>query len=154
MRGARSLGEKGAITPAALEANHSPRSGDLGHPPYRAPGRIVVLDNAANIHKVCVHVKGVTLAGVRKSRFTPHYARLLERLRALRAERGVLQIELARKLGVPQQYVSRYESGETRMDVVQLWRYCRALGVSFTICCKSLDRDFSLLGEFQTKPRP
>jgi len=57
-------------------------------------------------------------------------------------------------LGVPQQYVSRYESGETRMDVVQLWRYCRALGVSFTACCKSLDRDFSLLGESQPKSRP
>lgn len=109
--------------------------------------------NAVKIHKVCVHVKDVTLAGVRKSRFTPHYARLLERLRALRTDRGVLQTELARKLGVPQQYVSRYESGETRMDIVQLWRYCRALGVSFTACCKSLDRDFVFLGESEPKSR-
>lgn len=91
---------------------------------------------------------------MRKSRFTPHYARLLERLRALRIDRGVLQTELARRLDVPQQYVSRYESGETRMDIVQLWRYCRALGVSFTACCKGLDRDFSLLGESQPKSRP
>ena len=109
--------------------------------------------NAVKIHKVCVHVKGVTFAHVRKSRFTPHYARLLERLKALRTDRGVLQVELARKLGVPQQYVSRYESGETRMDIVQLWRYCRALGVSFKTCCKILDRDFSLLGESPTNAR-
>jgi len=66
----------------------------------------------------------------------------------------MLQTELARKLGVPQQYVSRYESGETRIDIVQLWRYCRALGVNFTACCKSLDRDFSLIGESQPKYRP
>lgn len=110
--------------------------------------------NAVRIHKVCVHVKGVTLGGVRKSRFTPHYTSLLERLKALRTERGMLQIDLARKLGVPQQYISRYESGETRMDIVQLWRYCRALGVSFTAYCKSLDRDFTLLGEYQPKSRP
>ena len=97
---------------------------------------------------------GVTLGGVRKSRFTPQYAHLLERLRALRADRGLLQAELARKLGVPQQYISRYESGEARMDIVQLWRYCRALGVSFTANCKILDRDFSLLGESHPKSRP
>ena len=83
---------------------------------------------------------------VRKSRFTPHYERLLERLRAIRAERGIHQTDLAKRLGVPQQYVSRYETGETRMDVVQLWRYCRALGVSFPKLCKQLDREFAALG--------
>ena len=77
------------------------------------------------------------------SRFTPEYALLLERLKALRVKRGLLQIDLADRLGVPQQYVSRFETGETRMDVVQLWRYCQAVGVSFTTFCRRLDRDFT-----------
>lgn len=79
---------------------------------------------------------------MRRSRFTPEYERLLERLRAARSRSGVTQEELADRLGVPQQYVSRYENGETRMDVFQLWCYCRALRVSFTAFCRRLDGDF------------
>ena len=78
-----------------------------------------------------------------KSRFTPQYARLLERLRALRERKGMQQSDLAKRMGVPQQYISRYEIGETRMDIVQLWLYCRAVGTSFTALCRQLDKDFA-----------
>ncbi|MBI1825989.1 MAG: helix-turn-helix transcriptional regulator [Planctomycetes bacterium] len=54
-----------------------------------------------------------------------------------------MQVQLAKRLGVPQQYVSRFETGETRMDVAQLWRYCRALGIQFSSFCKRLDRLFA-----------
>ncbi|MGB2985035.1 MAG: helix-turn-helix transcriptional regulator [Phycisphaerae bacterium] len=80
---------------------------------------------------------------MRKSRFTPQYARFLERLRALKAKKGLLQADLAERLGVPQQCISRFENGETRLDVVQLWLYCRATGVSFTTFCRQLDKDFA-----------
>ena len=82
---------------------------------------------------------------MRKSRFTPQYARFLERLKALRTKKGLLQTDLAKRLDVPQQYISRFETGETRMDVAQLWRYCRALGTSFTSVCKQLEKDFGKL---------
>jgi transcriptional regulator with XRE-family HTH domain len=56
-----------------------------------------------------------------------------ERLRALlrevRIERGITQEELAKKLKVPQSFVSKYESGERRVDLVELRRVCVALGV-------------------------
>ncbi|MCZ6655017.1 MAG: helix-turn-helix transcriptional regulator [Planctomycetota bacterium] len=78
-----------------------------------------------------------------KSRFTVQYDRFLVRLKALRSQKGVSQVELARRLGVPQQYISRFETGETRMDVVQLWQFCRALGVNFDRVCKQLDRVFA-----------
>lgn len=77
-----------------------------------------------------------------KSRFTAQYDRFLTQLKALRTQKGLLQSELAEKLGVPQQYVSRFETGETRMDIVQLWEYCNALGISFTAFCKKMDREF------------
>ena len=54
---------------------------------------------------------------------------------------------MAERLGVPQQHTSRFENGETRMDVVQLWLYCRALGVSFSSLCEQLDKDFTEVGE-------
>lgn len=88
---------------------------------------------------------------MRKSRFTPQYERFLERLRALRVQKGLLQTDLAERLGVPQQYISRFETGETRMDVAQLWHYCQALDVSFTSLCRQLDKDFAGAGE--SRPR-
>ncbi len=80
---------------------------------------------------------------VTKSRFTAQYDRFLARIRALRSEKGTMQADLAERLGVPQQYISRWETGETRMDIVQVWRYCTALGVSFTKLCRELEREFA-----------
>ncbi len=37
------------------------------------------------------------------------------------------QIDLAQRLGVPQQIVSRYEAGQRRLDVFELQRICVAL---------------------------
>jgi transcriptional regulator with XRE-family HTH domain len=37
---------------------------------------------------------------------------------------------VARKLGKPQSFVSRYEAGERRLDLVELHDVCNALGVS------------------------
>ena len=84
---------------------------------------------------------------MRKSRFTPQYALLLERLKDVRVSKGLLQADVAGLMGVPQQYVSRFETGETRMDVVQLWRYCRALNIRFSGLCKKLDGEFSAIGD-------
>jgi len=39
------------------------------------------------------------------------------------------QTDLAHALGKPQSYVSKYESGERRLDIVELDDVCRALGV-------------------------
>ena len=55
---------------------------------------------------------------------------LQELLREVRMERGFTQEELAKKLKVPQSFVSKYESGERRIDLVELRLVCCALGVS------------------------
>ena len=95
-----------------------------------------------SLHAISVLANSVTLLSVRRSRFTPEYECLLERLRSARSRARVTQADLANRLGVPQQYISRFENGETRMDVVQLWHYCRALGVRFSAMCRHLDSDF------------
>ncbi len=51
-------------------------------------------------------------------------------LRSLRKEAGVSQTELATRLGVPQSFVSKVESGERRIDIVELRRICVALECS------------------------
>ena len=56
------------------------------------------------------------------------YAVLRSLLRTIRKEAEVSQAELATRLGVPQSFVSKVESGERRIDIVELRRICVALG--------------------------
>ena len=50
-------------------------------------------------------------------------------LRALRIEKGLTQVDLAARLGLPQSYVSKYETGERRVDFVETSLICDALGI-------------------------
>ncbi|MDZ4366469.1 MAG: helix-turn-helix transcriptional regulator [Afipia sp.] len=63
-----------------------------------------------------------------KSVFTDAYASVVEYLIALRKEKGVSQVELARRLGRPQPFVSFVENKERRLDLVEFCVYVRALG--------------------------
>jgi transcriptional regulator with XRE-family HTH domain len=65
--------------------------------------------------------------------------RLLELLRSIRQEAGVSQEDLARRLGRPQSFVSKYEMGERRIDVLELRLICQALGTGMTDFVKRLD---------------
>ena len=60
----------------------------------------------------------------------PGKQRLLSLLRQMRLDAGLRQADLARELNQPQSFVSKYESGERRIDVLELREICRVLGVS------------------------
>jgi len=47
-----------------------------------------------------------------------------------RTDAGLSQEALARKLGKPQSFVSKYESGARRLDLLELRDVCRAMGIS------------------------
>lgn len=64
-----------------------------------------------------------------KSAFTREYAVFCRVLREVRAEAEITQIELASRLKETQSEISKFERGERRLDVVQLRRWCRCLGV-------------------------
>lgn len=51
-----------------------------------------------------------------------------QRLQKARTEAGFRQVDLAQKLGEPQSFVSKYESGERRLGIFELLRICEALG--------------------------
>jgi len=46
-----------------------------------------------------------------------------EKLQKARLEADLTQIEAAKKLGKPQSFISKCESGERRVDVVELRRF-------------------------------
>lgn len=62
-----------------------------------------------------------------ESVFTKRYQLLLSILVALREDKGLSQHELAKKLKKPQSFVSKYERGERRLDVVELLDITKAL---------------------------
>jgi len=62
-------------------------------------------------------------------------------LRGARVEAGLTQTELASRLGPDQTFVSKYESGERRLDVIELREVCRAIGTDFVTFIRKLDRE-------------
>lgn len=63
-----------------------------------------------------------------KSIHTKEYAYFVERLRKARLEAGLTQVQVAKKLDRPQSHVSNVESGQQRVDVVELKRFANMYG--------------------------
>ncbi|MBI2818452.1 MAG: helix-turn-helix transcriptional regulator [Acidobacteria bacterium] len=65
------------------------------------------------------------------SRFTgtSEQRKLRAVLRQIRVEAGLKQADLARKLNQSQSFVSKYESGERRLDLLELRDICAAVGL-------------------------
>jgi len=65
-----------------------------------------------------------------KSIFTVEQRKLRELLRQVRLGAGLRQSDLAKKLRQPQSFVSKYESGERRLDMLEVRQICAAIGIS------------------------
>lgn len=62
---------------------------------------------------------------MKKSIHTKEYAVFVERLRTARLEAGLTQNQIAKKLHRPQSHVSNIETGQQRVDVVELKRFAK-----------------------------
>lgn len=83
-----------------------------------------------------------------RSVFTDAYAAFRDTLVAVRKDAGVTQIELAERLGKPQQFVSKYERGDRRVDLIEFVAVCRALRVdpkeAFALVLRRLPKSFDI----------
>lgn len=70
-----------------------------------------------------------TFSSMQKSIYTREQERLQAVLRQIRLEAGLRQADVAKRLGQPQSFVSKYESGQRRLDLVELRQVCQAVGV-------------------------
>ena len=75
-----------------------------------------------------------------KSVFTDHYGKFRTLLIQVRRATGLTQIDLAKKLNRPQSYVSKYERGERRLDVIEFIEIAKAIGVSPVDLLKKLGK--------------
>ena len=69
----------------------------------------------------------------------PNERVFLELLRAARTEAAMRQVDLAHRLQRPQSYVSKYESGERRLDLLELRQVCSALDISLEAFIRKLE---------------
>lgn len=64
-----------------------------------------------------------------KRRHTKAYTRVLRALLDARKHAGLTQVQVAEAFGTHASFVSKCESGERRIDVVELADFCRLYGV-------------------------
>lgn len=63
-----------------------------------------------------------------RSVYSSRYRRLLKRLQAARLEAGLTQAAVAQAFGRPQSFVSKCESGERRIDAIELGEFAGIYG--------------------------
>jgi len=64
-------------------------------------------------------------------------------LRQVRVAAGLTQEEVAQRVDRPQSFVSKYETGERRLDILELREVCRALGVTLPDFVARLERQLA-----------
>ena len=65
-----------------------------------------------------------------KSVYTAKYERFRKRLITGRKAKGLTQSQLAERLGKPQSFVSKYERGERRLDLVEFLEVAKTIGMN------------------------
>ena len=73
-----------------------------------------------------------------KSIFTREYKTLCRELIEIRKRNNLTQMQIAKRLARPQSYVSKYEHGERRLDVVEFVQVAKAVGVDPCAILKKL----------------
>lgn len=68
-----------------------------------------------------------------KTRYTQADDVFRELLKEARLAKNLTQTDVAASLGLPQSYISKYESGERRLDFVETALVCEALGMSIEV---------------------
>jgi len=61
-------------------------------------------------------------------------------IKEIRVNRNLKQIELAKKLKKPQSFVSKYETGERKLDFVEISEICKACGITIETFAKLYNR--------------
>ncbi|MBC8394295.1 MAG: helix-turn-helix transcriptional regulator [Deltaproteobacteria bacterium] len=62
---------------------------------------------------------------MKKSVYTDQYRAIIEKLKEARLQRGLTQLQVAKTLGVGQSFISKIESGQYRLDILQLQEFAK-----------------------------
>lgn len=79
-----------------------------------------------------IPIQHALLRAVAKSIYTSEREALTSLLHQLRVEAGMTQSDLAKRLRRHQSFVSKYEQGQRRLDLVEVREVCVSLGTSLS----------------------
>jgi len=96
---------------------------------------------------------GVYLGSVPSNLNSPEYLLLREILRRERRICGLTQEDVAADLGCAQSFVSKYEQGERRLDVVDFIRLCEVLSMNPSALLRELRKELTERGQYWKSPR-
>jgi transcriptional regulator with XRE-family HTH domain len=77
---------------------------------------------------------------MKKKIYVAQRDRLISLLREVRLEAGLTQTELGSRIEKDQTYVSRYESGQRRLDILEVREICKAAGIKFEEFARMLEK--------------
>ncbi len=64
-------------------------------------------------------------------------------LKKIREENNLTQVVLSERLGTPQSFISKYESGTRRLDVLEIRQICLKVGISMVDFIERLEEDLN-----------
>ncbi|MBI5185460.1 MAG: helix-turn-helix transcriptional regulator [Nitrospinae bacterium] len=73
---------------------------------------------------------------MKRDRYTGNEQHLRRILKQIRLAKGITQEDLAKRLKVPQSFVSKYESGERMLTFSETVSICRALDITLNSLLK------------------
>lgn len=77
---------------------------------------------------------------MKKKVYIAQRSRLVSLLREIRIGAGLTQMELAERIERDQTFVSKYESGQRRLDVLELREICQSVGITLEEFVKRLEK--------------
>lgn len=80
---------------------------------------------------------------MRTSLYSPQNQRLADAMKRARLKAGMTQSELASLTGRTQAYISKFEGGQLRLDVVDFLIFSRFLKLNVHSLLEELDRDLT-----------
>lgn len=86
------------------------------------------------------------IKSVKKTLYSDEHKIFLALLRRVRNEAGLTQAAVAKRLIVPQSYVSDYETGSRKLDTLQMRQVCAAMGTTLPEFAARLEAAITLGG--------
>jgi len=86
---------------------------------------------------------------VRKSIYKKESKFFIQVFVEFRTKAGLLQTELAKKLNVHQSYISKIETGQRRVDIIELREICTHLKTNLIEFTKVLEKRIKTSGSFK-----
>lgn len=77
---------------------------------------------------------------MKKKAYVAQRAQLVSLLREIRIEARLTQAEMAARIERDQTFVSKYESGQRRLDVLEVREICQVMGITLEEFARRLEK--------------